>query len=71
MQLTVMALEDQGICAYVPSPDFNQRTPFYGASQFTDDGEHDEYRCPQDQVLRRRTAKYTEGTVAYQVAAAT
>jgi transposase len=61
----IVTLEDQGIRAYVPLPDFDQRTPFYGASRFTYDPGHDEYRCPQDHVLRRRTAKYTEGTVVY------
>src|SRR5215217_1675862 len=67
----IVALEGQGIRAYVPLPDFDQRTPFYGASHFTYDPERDEYRCPQDHVLRRRTAKYTEGTIAYRAEAAT
>jgi len=61
----IVAVEDQHIRAYVPLPDFDQRTPFYGASRFTYDPEHHEYRCPQDRVLRRRTVKYTEGTVVY------
>jgi transposase len=67
----IVALEDQGIRAYVPLPDFDQRTPFYGASHFTYDPERDEYRCPEGQVLRRRKAKYTEGTVVYRAEAAT
>ena len=67
----IVAVEDQGIRAYVPLPDFDQRTPFYGASRFTYDPGHDEYRCPEGQVLRRRTAKYTEGVVVYQAEAAT
>jgi transposase len=66
-----VAVEDQGIRAYVPLPDFDQRTPFYGASHFSYDAERDEYRCPQDHVLRRRTAQYTEGTVAYRAEAGT
>src|SRR4030095_6333349 len=49
----VVALEDASIRAYVPLPDFDQRTPFYGASRFTYDPERDEYRCPQDHPLRR------------------
>ena len=67
----IVALEDQGIRAYVPLPDFDQRTPFYGASHFTYDPERDEYRCPQDHPLRRRKTKYTEGTVVYRAEAAT
>jgi transposase len=66
----IVATEDQGIRAYVPLPDFDQRTPFYGASKFTYDPERDEYRCPEGQVLRRKTAKYTEGVVVYQAEAA-
>lgn len=67
----IVAVEDQQIHAYVPLPDFDQRTPFYGASKFTYDSEHDEYRCPEGQVLRRKTAKYTEGVVVYRPEAAT
>jgi hypothetical protein len=55
----------------VPLPDFDQRTPFYGASKFTYDPERDEYRCPLDHPLRRSHAKYTEGVVVYQAEAAT
>ena len=62
----IVAVEDQGLRAYVPLPDFDQRTPYYGASHFTYESDHDQYRCPQNHVLRRRTAKYTEGTVVYQ-----
>jgi transposase len=67
----IVDVEDQKIHAYVPLPDFDQRTPFYGASRFTYDPERDEYRCPEGQVLRRKTAKYTEGVVVYRAEAAT
>jgi transposase len=66
----IVGVEDQQIHAYVPLPDFDQRTPFYGASRFTYDPERDEYRCPEGQVLRRRKAKYTEGVVVYRADAA-
>jgi transposase len=66
----IIGVEDQQIHAYVPLPDFDQRTPFYGASRFTYDPERDEYRCPEGQVLRRRKAKYTEGVVVYRADAA-
>jgi transposase len=61
----IVDVEDQKIHAYVPLPNFDQRTPFYGASHFTYDPEHDEYRCPGDQVLRRRKAKYSTEVVVY------
>jgi hypothetical protein len=67
----IVAVEDQNVRAYVPLPDFDQRTPFYGASRFTYDPDRDEYRCPEDHVLRRRTAKYTEGTEVYRAEPAT
>jgi transposase len=67
----IVDVEDQKIHAYVPLPDFDQRTSFYGASRFTYDPERDEYRCPEGQVLRRRKAKYTEGVVVYRAEAAT
>jgi hypothetical protein len=67
----IVDVEDQKIHAYVPLPDFDQRTPFYGTSRFTYDPERDEYRCPEGQVLRRRKAKYTDGVVVYRADAAT
>jgi transposase len=66
----IRALEDQGIRAYVPLPDFDARTPYYGASRFAYDPARDEYRCPQGQPLRRLTAKYTEEAVVYRAEAA-
>ncbi len=67
----IVAVEDQHVRAYVPLPDFDHRTPFYGASRFTYDAERDEHRCPEGQVLRRWKAKYTEGVVVYRADAAT
>src|SRR4051794_33967701 len=49
----IVDVEDQKIRAYVPLPDFDQRTPFYGASRFTYDPERDEYRMHRCQPLRR------------------
>jgi transposase len=66
----IVEVEDQNVRAYVPLPDFDQRTPFYGSSRFTYDPERDEYRCPEGQALRRKTAKYTEGVVVYRADAA-
>jgi transposase len=61
----IVALEDMGIHAYVPLPDFDERTGYWGRSHFTYDAEHDRYQCPQGELLMRRTAKYTEGTIEY------
>jgi hypothetical protein len=67
----IVALEDAGIRALFPLPDFNHRTPFYGKSEFTYDAVHDAYRCPQGQALPRRKTKYTEQEVVYRADAAT
>jgi hypothetical protein len=67
----IVAIEDQGIRAYVPLPDFDGRTEYYGASKFTYEPDSDQYRCLRDHVLRRRTAQYTEGVVVYRAEAAT
>ena len=67
----IRALEDAGIRADVPLPDFDGRTPYFGASHFVYDATRDEYRCPQGHPLRRVTVKYTEEVVVYQAETAT
>jgi hypothetical protein len=61
----IVALEDAGIRAFFPLPDFDGRTPYCGSSRFTYDAQRDEYRCPQGQPLLRRKTKYTEEEVLY------
>jgi transposase len=67
----IVALEDAGIRAYVPLPDFDRRTPFYGKGSFTYDAQADAYRCPGDKELRFRKCKHTERVRVYQAPAAT
>ena len=55
----VRELEESRIRAYVPLPDWDQRTPYYGASLFTYDAEHDVYGCPQGATLRHYTTEHT------------
>ena len=43
----IVAVEDQGIRAYVPLPDFDQRTPFFGAPDFTYDPEQRRVPLPE------------------------
>src|SRR5215216_1940589 len=66
----IVAVEDAGIRAYVPLPDFDRRTDFYGQDDFVFDRERDEYRCPQGHPLSRYSTKRTEGVVAYRGEAA-
>jgi len=67
----IRALEAQGIRAYVPLPDFDARTPFFGSARFRYDDQRDEYRCPAGQPLRRRKANNAGEIVIYQARAAT
>jgi transposase len=67
----IRALEESGIRAYVPLPDWEQRSPYFGASLFTYDPEHDVYHCPQRATLRRHTAVYTGRNIVLYRAAAT
>ena len=66
----IRQLEESGICAYVPLPDWDQRTPYFGPSLFTYDAEHDRYRCPEGAMLRRRKTSYSQGKVLYRADAA-
>ncbi len=66
----VREIEESGIRAYVPLPDWDQRTPYYGPSLFTYDPEYDRYVCPQGETLRKRKTKYTEEKVIYAADAA-
>ncbi len=49
----IKALEDAGIRAYVPLPDWEERYAVWSASHFRYDPQADQYRCPQDQLLHR------------------
>jgi transposase len=67
----IVAVEDAGIRAFFPLPDFAHRTAFYGRDAFTYDAVRDAYRCPQGQLLTRRKTKYTEHEVLYRADTAT
>ena len=67
----IKALEDAHIRAYVPLPDWEHKTPFYGPSKFTYDGAHDLYVCPQGQPLRPFRTEYQAEKVEYRAHVAT
>lgn len=62
----IRSLEQDGIRAYVPLPNWDERTAYFGPSAFTYDAQHDLYRCPQGQPLRRYRLDYTAEVVLYQ-----
>jgi hypothetical protein len=43
----IKAIEDAHIRAFVPLPDWEHKTSYYGPAQFTYDAVHDQYRCPE------------------------
>jgi hypothetical protein len=47
----LVAIEDQGIRAYIPIPDMDHRTEFLSAQEFTYDAERDVYICPAGKEL--------------------
>ena len=67
----IVGVEDAGIRAYFPLPDFDRRTLFFGKNEFVYDAERDVYCCPQGQLLLRRKTKFTEQEVLYRAKAAT
>src|SRR5947199_4630442 len=67
----IKAIEDQGIRAYIPLPDWEHQRPYYGPAQFTYDATHDLYICPQGQPLHLSRMEYTAQKAAYSADAAT
>ena len=62
----IKGLEDDGIRAFVPLPDYSQRTGYLPAERFTYDAVNDRYICPQDQELRLRVRRYSDSVLIYQ-----
>jgi hypothetical protein len=46
-------LEEQGIHAFVPLPNWEHKTAYYGPAKFTYDAERDVYVCPPGMLLHR------------------
>ena len=67
----ITVIEDAYMRAYVPLPDWEHMTPFYGPSKFSYDAEHDRYLCPQGQPLLPSRIEYKAQKVEYSADAAT
>jgi transposase len=67
----IMALEDQGIRAYVPLPNWEERYDIWSASHFHYEAEADQYRCPQGQILNRVGVVGPDGRQLYRAFAST
>jgi transposase len=66
----LQALEEMGIRAYMPLPDWGDKGGYFGLARFRYDAEEDLYRCPQGQLLRFLHTAYTTERVAYRAKAA-
>lgn len=66
----IRALEESGIRAYVPLPDWEHQRPFYGPAQFIYDAAQDVYVCPEGTLLRPVRREYTAEKVEYRAEAA-
>jgi len=67
----IMAIEREGIRAYVPLPDFEHRSPYFSQRDFRYDPDQDVYMCPNNAVLRLHTSSPAEHARRYQAEAAT
>jgi hypothetical protein len=67
----IKALEDAGIRAYVPLPDWEHQRPYFGPAQFTYDAENDRYSCPNGQLLHLTRMEYTGQKAEYSADPAT
>lgn len=61
----IVGLEQDGIHAYLPTPDFSQRKPFYPPEQFRYDSERNLYICPQSQELPLKSRRKSEQVFVY------
>ncbi len=65
----IKALEDAGIRAYVPLPNWEERYEVWSASHFRYEAQADQYRCPQDQILQRVGVVNPDGRQLYRAPA--
>ena len=65
----IKGLEDEGIKAYMPLPNWSRRPGFYGQQEFTYLPERDVYVCPQGQELTRRKSSQGDNAHFYKAPA--
>ncbi len=66
----IRAVEEMGIRAYVPLPDWEHQRDFFGPSQFTYDAAQDVYVCPQGELLRPSRREWKAEKTEYRADAA-
>jgi len=65
----LVAIENQGIRAYIPIPDMDHRTAFFSSQEFTYTPERDVYVCPAGKDLRFDRPHSTERSRRYRARA--
>ena len=65
----IKGLEDDGVRAYLPLPNWSRRPSFYGQERFTYVPGRDVYLCPQGRELAKRVTKHTDHAHLYQARA--
>src|SRR5438093_1219621 len=65
----IKAIEDQGIRAYVPLPNWEERYEVWSASHFRYEAQADQYRCPQGQMVQRVGGVNPDGRQLYRAPA--
>ena len=65
----LVAIEHQGIRAYIPMADVDHRTEFFSSEAFTYDAERDVYVCPAGKELHLFPAHSTERSLRYRASA--
>src|SRR2546430_4270443 len=65
----IKALEEAGIRAYVPLPNWEERYEVWSTSHFHYEAQADQYRCPQDQILQRVGVVNPDGRQLYRAPA--
>jgi len=67
----IIPIENAHIRAYLPLPDLDKRTPFFGQAAFRYDAQRNVYVCPQGAELRFFGRMYTERIIRYRGESAT
>src|SRR5690242_6458588 len=65
----LVAIEHQGIHAYIPIADVDHRTAFFSADRFRYEAVGDSYLCPAGKELRFDRAHSTERSLRYRARA--
>jgi transposase len=67
----IVGLEQDGMKAYTPAPDFSQRNKFYSYEHFRYDAERDLFICPQDHEISLYKRSNSEQRFVYRANAKT